>query len=121
MPYPIGFRPYGNGAPAPVGRAWIVVWSLGDAPRPPTPSGKCTQARPRSYCAPRNSAAGVLLGSCSASSSSISALTRCSSVVTATGLPSSDLVELDRAVNFTGQASGTQEPWKPNGTRRGRG
>ena len=77
MPYPIGLRAYEIGPPAPTTRALIVFCSFGDRPRPPLPSGKCTQARPRSNCAPRNSAAGVVFGSCSARSwshSSVDAL-----------------------------------------------
>src|SRR2546421_9705005 len=69
------------GAPAPNNLALIVFCSFGESPRPPEPSGKCTHAMPRSYCAPRNSAGGVDLGSCCARRSSHSCVTRCSSGV----------------------------------------
>src|SRR4051794_30508130 len=67
-------------------RSWITRCSFGLSPRPPLPSGKCTHARPRSNCAPRNAATSVVLGGFSSSSWSTNAITRsssCSSAVRA--------------------------------------
>ena len=50
------------GAAAARSRSSIVRWYFGLSPRPPSPTGKCTHARPRSYCAARNSTTSVSCG-----------------------------------------------------------
>jgi hypothetical protein len=58
-----------EGRPASLMRSSTRRCSGGGAPRPPKPSGKWTQASPRSYCLPRN-VTGSVLPSVSASSCS---------------------------------------------------
>ena len=62
-----------RGRAAPASRKRRSMWrcTIGGRFRPPKPSGKCTHARPRSYCAPRNTVGSVCFGSCAARRSSI--------------------------------------------------
>ena len=46
MPWPIGLRPYGSGAPAAVSFAFTTFWSFGETPSPPKPSGKVHPREP---------------------------------------------------------------------------
>src|SRR5205814_5020748 len=105
MPWPIGLRPYGSGAPAAVSRAFTTFWSLGERPSPPNPSGKWTHAMPASYWAPSTSAGRCCFGSCSATTSSHRSITSCSSAFTRssviTGTPGGGSRQLDRAVKNT--------------------
>src|SRR3954453_10435728 len=75
MPYPIGLRPYENGAPAFPRISLMTRWSWGLPPRPPSPSGNCTHARPASNWAPRKSAAVLSAGGWSTSSFSVRSTT----------------------------------------------
>ena len=78
MPWPIGLRYIGLGAPAAKIRSLTSFCSFGLSPRPPWPSGKCTQARPLSNWAPRNVIESCVFGSHSSSSSSTRSSTRSS-------------------------------------------
>src|SRR4051794_32912708 len=80
MPTPIGFRDPADGAPAACSRSLTGRCRLRASPRPPTPSSKWIQARPRSNCAPRNVTGSVLAGGNSARSCSVRSITRASSV-----------------------------------------
>jgi len=104
---------------------------LGETPRPPNPSGKCTQARPLSYWAPSTTAGLVEPGGNSASSSSHRSLTRCSSVITSVVTQNSLLNLTDRSsvrrhTSATPDAPRADQPSWPDavsdsGDRRGAG
>src|SRR4051812_40401312 len=83
-----------------------VFCSFGLSPRPPSPSGKCTHARPRSNWAPRKVVGSVFLGSCSRSNCSTRSTTSCSS--RSTLVPRVEVMPprlLDRPVRSPVQAS----------------
>src|SRR5258705_4199283 len=93
MPTPMGLPVRLAGAPTAASAASTVGCSAGLTPRPPSPSGKCTHARPRSYWAPRNVAASSFLGSRSASRRSSLSRTCVSSLTVAPlSLPTSNKV-----------------------------
>src|SRR5664280_1569214 len=76
MVSPKNSRAPGPWAPASPRRRSASRWSPGGRPRPPWPSGKPTQASPRSYWRERNSSTGTVRGSSSSKSWPVRSCTR---------------------------------------------
>src|SRR5664279_3285469 len=73
---PKNSRAPGPWAPASPRRRSTSRWRSGGRPRPPWPSGKPTQASPRSYWRERNSSTGAVRGSSSSKSRLVRSCTR---------------------------------------------